>query len=104
MKNEPITVVILPGGTTCKELNPLGEEPMKYTWLATKFVTTFEWDKWKAAEDNLRTLEIEFPEFVMDYNGNVFETVIVRTFTRTEIYKVNEKYKATISNGKAVIL
>jgi hypothetical protein len=45
------------GVVYAKEVNPLAE-PQKLTLLATKWVTTFEFDKWQEAEVSLQEFRI----------------------------------------------
>lgn len=59
MEGDTIKVKILEGGKTAKEINPLGEEPKRFTNYGQGCVaTTVEWDLWQSSQNKLRTFEI----------------------------------------------
>lgn len=105
MQKELVTVRILEGGKTCREVNPLGEEPKKHlsSWTSPRFKYTNKWIKWQEAESKLRTWEIEVELSKIHYKmwvGTRWEYILNPVKGGIE----NSIHKAQIINGKAVIV
>jgi len=111
MQKETVTVVILEGGKTCKEVNPYGEKPKQATMVVASISHQREariryndlLNAWNLAELKLRTWEVANVEyhagnplvyvFDKDANGKIFK-----------LLEPEETFKAQIINGKAVIV
>ncbi len=62
---ERITVKILDGGTTCREVNPMGKpHPSHNSSDYNKYL-----NKWQEAENKLRTFEIDFSHLNILYDA-----------------------------------
>jgi hypothetical protein len=92
--NDTITVKILSGGRQAREVNKLGKEPRKSTWMATKFVTTIEWDRWQEVESKLRTFEIVPYAYPLDDEPK----------TKFELEENSIHQAKVLDNGKILIL
>lgn len=108
---ETVTVRILEGGRTCREINPYGEKPFVYRTKMRQLLkndkrfqkTNKDLHEWQEAENKLRTWEVANVEyhagnplvyvFDKDANGKIFK-----------LLEPEETFKAQIINGKAVIV
>ncbi len=112
MKEEIITVVILEGGKTCREVNYM-DKPIKPEFkdkyidkphLFAKKIDQWEWDcfRWQEAQSKLRTFEIEnvcdkhFDEWPMD------GTTILLVEGSGKTFSIGQQYPAVVVNDKQV--